>query len=227
MAMYSPPAFKLNDSEAAFELMRRHAFATVVTVVDGAPFVSHLPVLVEREASSGELVLLGHLARANPHWRHFGAAGAASGAARSSGGTGTGSSPDVSETLFIFHGPHTYVTPSWYADPDNVPTWNYAVVHAYGMPELVDDYEGLHAILKRTVDELESREPRPWQLESIPEEFKQDLARGIVGFRAKVVRLDAKFKLSQNRADADRLGVIEGLRGRTDDQSRGVLALME
>lgn len=204
--MYTPSPFKQADASAALRLMRENAFATLVTVVDGEPFVSHLPVLAARDPENAEgFSLEGHLARANPHWRHFGGAGA--------------------ETLFIFHGPHTYVTPSWYKDPLNVPTWNYAIVHAYARPSLVEDYESLHGILARTVGEFERHEAKPWRFD-VPEDFKRDLARGIVGFRARVSRWEGKFKLSQNRAEADRLGVIEGLRGRRDDQSRGVLGWM-
>jgi transcriptional regulator len=203
--MYLPTLFKQQDTEACLRLMQSAPFATVITVVDGTPFVSHLPVLAERHGDSAELVITGHLARANPHWRHF-------------------ESSDA-ETLFIFHGPHTYVTPSWYPDPLNVPTWNYAVVHAYARPRLVEDYGALHAILARTVDEMEKLEPKPWRFD-VPEDFKQDLARGIVGFEAPVTRLEGKFKLSQNREPADREGVIQGLATRTDEQSRGALKWM-
>lgn len=212
--MYTPSLFKQDDASAALRLMRENAFATLITVVGGEPFVSHLPVLATADPSGEGFLLEGHLARANPHWRYFRREEAGS------DGPGNGG-----ETLFIFHGPHTYVTPGWYRDPLNVPTWNYAVVHAYARPEPVEDYESLHGILARAVEEFERPEPKPWRFE-VPEDFKQDLARGIVGFKARVSRWEGKFKLSQNRAPEDRAGVIEGLRGRRDEQSRGVLRWM-
>jgi transcriptional regulator len=215
--MYTPGIFKHEDLAAHLSLMRDFPFATVITPAggtqadearaDAAPFVSHLPILAERDAS-GAFVLTGHMARANPHWRRFAAPGTAG------------------ETLFIFHGPHTYVTPSWYKDPMNVPTWNYAVIHAHGSPRLIEDYEGIHRILDRTVQEFERLEPKPWQF-SLPEDFKHELVGAIMGFEVRVSRIEAKYKLSQNRAPEDRAGVLEGLARRTDEMSRKTLALMK
>src|SRR3954470_2539732 len=105
--MYLPSFFKENDPATLYALMRENPFATLITVADGAPFVGHLPLLVR----DGEI--LGHMARANPQWRQF---------------------PEVTA---IFHGPHTYVSPTWYTSEGQVPTWNYAVVHARGRAELV------------------------------------------------------------------------------------------
>lgn len=166
--------------------------------------VNHLPLLVER-SESGEVVLLGHMARANPLRKRF-----------------VGGGGDVT---VVFQGPHTYVTPRWYPDAMNVPTWNYAVVHAFGAAHLVEDFEGVERILSKTVELFESRESDPWKYE-LPEEFRRDLVRAIVGFEIRVSKLDAKFKLSQNREPADWKGVIEGLATRSDEMSAKVREMM-
>src|SRR5262249_44065504 len=145
------------------------------------------------------------LARANPQLQHF------------------RSGP---ETLFVFHGPHTYITPTWYQDSMNVPTWNYAVVHAYAKPRLVEDFDGLHRILNEAVTQFESPRPDPWRFE-LPEDFKQQLWGAIVGFEARVERIEAKFKLSQNRAPEDYQGVLDGLKASPAEADRRVLELMK
>lgn len=200
--MYSPSVFKNDDHAQALDTIRAHPFATVITTVDGAPFVSHLPLLAEA-TTEGEIKISGHMARANPHWRHF----------------------KTSESLFIFHGPHTYVTPGWYKNPLNVPTWNYVVIHAYGTPKLIEDYEGLQRILESSVAVFEKAEASPWKLD-LPLDFRKELTQAIVGFEVRVERLEAKFKLSQNRDPEDRQGVLEGLRSRPDEMSRKVLEMM-
>lgn len=201
--MYVPPKFKADDLPAQLALMRAHPFATVITAGEGgSPEINHFPLLVdERE---GTVALLGHLARANPQWKAM----------------------ETGDVTAIFHGPHTYVTPTWYRDPDNVPTWNYAVVHATGRARLIHDFEGIESILSRTVAEFERHEPRPWSY-ALDEPFRRGLVRAIVGFEIEVTRLEGKFKLSQNRAPRDRAGVMEGLARRTDEGSRRVLELMQ
>src|SRR6185295_14409032 len=144
-----------------------------------------------------------HLARANPH-------------SRSLGGR---------NTLVIFNGPSTYVTPRWYRDPLNVPTWNYAVVHAQGVPSLVEDFEGIRSILVQTTERFESGSAKPWTLD-LPRDFEAQLVGAIVGFKIPLERIEAKFKLSQNRSPADREGVLQDLRERTDEMSRKILGLM-
>lgn len=184
--------------------MRENVFATLVSIDEnGRPFLNHLPLLVETE--NEKITLIGHMAKANPQIRHF---------------------ENGSQVQVAFHGPHTYITPSWYTDPMNVPTWNYAAVHASGKPTLIRDSKTLRSILERTVTEFEKWEKKPWKLD-LPDEFIGNLSKAIVGFTIEVTELEGKFKLSQNRAPEDRDGVLKGLASRTDEMSRKVLALME
>jgi transcriptional regulator len=181
--MYIPTAFRAADRAALYDLIERHGFGTLVTVRDGAPFATHLPFLLDR----GRGVLLGHVARANPH------AAALAGA----------------EALVIFRGPHAYVSPSWYATAPAVPTWNYAAVHVYGTASLLDEPR-LTDLLERLVRQYESGRPRPWAMD-LPADYRQKMLRGIVGFEVPLSRVEGKFKLNQNRPAEDRAGVIEAL----------------
>ena len=174
-----------------------------ITVSEGQAFPNHLPVFTD-PAQPGKTVIVGHMARANPQWKHF-----------QSGG----------KVTVIFHGPHTYITPRWYPDPVNVPTWNYAVAHAQGIPKIIDDYDGINSILIRSVEIFEREEMHPWKLD-LPDDMRKNLVRAIVGFEIEVTQLDSKFKLSQNRSEEDRQGVIRGLQNRPDEMSKRVVDLM-
>ncbi len=186
--MYIPAHFRVDDPVLLQGLIREYSFGTLVTCEEGVPFAGHLPFLLDAERGSHG-TLRAHLARANPQWQHF--------------QFGT-------EVLAIFQGPHAYVSPSWYETHPSVPTWNYAVVHAYGVPRLLEGEE-LHAALADLVSAYESPRTQPWQFESLTEEYVEKMQRAIVGFEIEITRLEGKFKLSQNRPEADRLGVIEHL----------------
>src|SRR5208282_6414758 len=159
-----------------------------ITPGETEPHVSHVPL--QHHADAGKKgVLLGHMARANPHWRHF--------ADRTS--------------VAVFHGPHAYVSPSWYADPANaVPTWNYAVAHVHGRAELMDEAD-TRALLDELVQRYEDGRDKPWHLQLAGRPLAAML-EAIVGFRLTIERIDAKFKLSQNRSGDDRERVIAALR---------------
>jgi transcriptional regulator len=201
--VYTPKYSNQKETPALLELMKSNPFATLVSMADGVPFINHLPIIAEQN-SSGAVTLIGHMARANPQWRHF---------------------QSGLEISVVFHGPHTYITPSWYTDSLNVPTWNYAVAHAFGVPKLIEDADGIDSILKRSVQVFESKETKPW-VYSLPNEFKDGLVRGIIGFEIPVSRLEGKFKLSQNREAEDYQGVLEGLKNRPDEMSKKVLEIM-
>jgi transcriptional regulator len=190
MSLYVPGHFDARDRAAVARLLHDHPFATLVTPTAGEPFVSHVPLLhiADREPHG---TLLGHFARANPH------------AEAAAGG----------ESIAIFHGPHAYVSPSWYAQPAAaVPTWNYAVIHAHGLVELVRDPAETRAILDALIHRFESHRDAPWQ-PGLDRERMDAMVAAIVGFRIKVRRLDAKFKLSQNRSPEDRSRVADALAG--------------
>lgn len=202
--MYLPARFEEKDLARALGLVRAHPLATLIGGVtgDGAPMVNHLPLVVRAESP---LVLAGHLARANPHTRAL---------------------RDGDPVTAIFHGPNAYVSPSWYAEHD-VPTWNYAVVHARGKLRWREDFAGLVEILKLSTDLLE-KGPNAWEF-GLPEDLADPavLTRAIVGFEIEVQSLDAKFKLSQNRTEADRRGAIQGLTERGDPMSLRIAELMK
>jgi transcriptional regulator len=176
--MYVPRQFAARDPAHALELVRAHPFATLITTVDGAvPQLTHLPLLLE------EGLLWGHVAKANPHWQAFA----------------------EGRTLALFHGPHQYISPRSYQQPENhVPTWNYAAVHVHGQPELLD-VAGARRVVERLTDHYERG-----QWAAVPEKLER-LLPGIVAFRMPLTRVEAKFKMSQNRAPEDRSGVIPAL----------------
>ena len=188
MSLYLPRSFEPAERTAAARLMHDHPFATLLTPASPEPFISHVPLLLQ-PSSEPYGTLIGHVARANPHWKAF--AGA--------------------ESIAVFHGPHAYVSPSWYATPRTmVPTWNYATVHAHGTIEVVDDPIESRRTLETLAHRFEAHRAAPWEL-AMPQAQVDALVGAIVAFRLRIRRLDAKFKLSQNRTREDRSRVIAAL----------------
>lgn len=200
--MYIPEQFRESDLATLHAFMRQHSFATLVSHGADSLIATHLPLLLD-PARGPNGTLVGHLARANPHGAVLAECG---------------------EALVIFHGPHAYVSPRWYATPIAVPTWNYAVVHAYGRPRIVDGGQPLRDILLRTVATFEADFDYAW--EPPPGDYVDKLARQVVGFEIEVARLEGKMKLSQNRPAADRQGTIEGLRATGAPDALAVAELM-
>lgn len=202
--MYVPRAFEVTDEDELYGVIDRHGFATLVSIAGVVPTATLAPFVVS-EDDAGRRVW-GHLARANPQARSL---------------------AEQQEVLVIFRGPDAYVSPSWYADAPNVPTWNFVVVHAYGVPYvLASDDPRTRWILERTVDRFESRLDEPWRLD-VPENYLTSLLRGIVAFELRVTSLLGQFKLSQNHARPNRQGVIRNLERQPDSGSREVARLME
>jgi transcriptional regulator len=201
--VYIPKWFRETDQAALHDLMRANSFATLISQHDGAPYASHMPMLLQADAGPHG-TLVGHMARANPQWRDF--------------------APEQ-EVLTIFQGPHAYVSPSWYETELSVPTWNYAVVHAYGTPRVIEDHAELYDILKATVQMYEAPFEQPWPFD-LPEDFVDKMMRAIVGFAIPITRLEGKYKLSQNRPLADQQRVVEALYQQGDELSTGTAALM-
>lgn len=199
MTFYVPAHFRVDDPGTLDRFLARNAFGALVSAGPSGLSVSHIPFLPERGAD-GRLRLLGHVARANPHWRELEAA---------------------DEVVAIFEGPHAYVSPGWYAHHPSVPTWNYAVVHARGRARLLPSGE-LPALLDRLSRSYEDTRPSPWRMESLPAEFTAKLLDAIVGFEIPVDRLDGKFKLSQNRRRED----IEAVTAALDGEGQGALAAL-
>jgi transcriptional regulator len=203
--MYIPQFNHISDPTLLHDLMERFSFATLVTVHDGAPFATHLPFLVYPDVGE-QGTLVAHMARANVQWKDF---------ARDD------------EVLVIFQGSHAYISPSWYDAHPSVPTWNYAVVHAYGVPRIVTDETQVLATLHALVAKHEAPFAEPWSMDDLTHEYLHKMMRGIVAFEIPVARLEGKFKLSQNRSAEDRQHVIEALGGSPDSDSQGVRAMMQ
>ncbi len=201
--MYIPDAFREADQTTLHQVIRDHSFATLVSHSAGALFASHLPLLLD--AARGDRgTLRGHMARANPQWRDFN---------------------DGAEVLAIFHGPHAYISPSWYETHPAVPTWNYVAVHAYGIPRMIEDRAELLELLKASVQLYESGFEKPWQLD-VPEKFLEKMMDMIVGFEIPISRLEGKLKLNQNRPAADRGSVIRELNRSSDPVAIAIAELM-
>jgi len=193
--MYQPDHFRVDDVAQMHALMRARPFAALISSGSLGLYASHLPTVLKNEGAHG--VIECHLARANPHCKELG---------------------QVGEALMIFQGAQGYITPNWYATKAQtgkvVPTWNYAVVHAYGRPEVVNDPDWLRRHVTELTAQQEKAEDRPWAVSDAPESFVAGMLRGIVGFRFVIARLEGKWKMSQNREMADRAGVVQGLRAR-------------
>jgi len=184
--MYTPKFNQVSDREVLLEAMRNYSFAILIgsqnaSTESGSLLATHLPLVVKDEGAHGTVE--GHFARANPHWKSL--AG--------------------QEALVVFSGPHSYVSPSLYTEPLSVPTWNYIAVHAYGTLSLVEDEPGKEALLAGLIDAHEPTYADRWR--DMPEGFRHTMLAGIVGFRIPIARIEGKFKLSQNRAEGDRLNV--------------------
>ncbi len=201
--MYIPKPFAEHDRSRMFELMRTYSFATLVTAADNVPQVTHLPFIVDPGRGPNG-TLLGHFARGNPHWRSIG--------------------PDDRATV-IFQGPHSYVSPRWYRDQSNVPTWNYTAVHATGPVEILRDTSAVLDIVSRLTEVHEREAPDPWPVANAERDLDK-LLSAIVGFRIPIQTLEGKYKLSQNRTTQDQQGVIDTLTKSEDPTINGVAELM-
>lgn len=195
--MYTPKFNALTDRATLLAAMRENNFAILFGPINrngGAtpPSATHLPLIVKDAGEHG--LIEGHFAKANPHWQSL--AG--------------------HETLVIFSGPHSYVSPTLYAESLSVPTWNYIAVHAHGNLELIEDADAKDALLKDLIAQHEPAYADHWR--SLPDGFKRTMLAGIVGFRIPIARIEGKFKLSQNRPESDRNAVRSAHASGTPDQ---------
>ena len=201
--MHIPSAFRVEDVEKLAAFMEKHRFATLITHDGAAPFASHLPVLLRKEGGPHG-TLVSHMARANPQWRHF---------------------ANGKEALIVFHGPHAYISPSWYQTQPAVPTWNYATVHAYGTPRLLEDPAAIAALLRETIATFESPLPNPWPGD-LHEDYFDRMMQGIVAFEIPLIKVEGKFKLGQNRSPEDLRGVHNALSQSGDPEVSPLAELM-
>jgi len=206
--MYNPKHFQEARPEILGDFIRKHPFATLVSLGGDGLIGSHLPMLWD-PAPAPYGTLTGHIARPNPQ-----AKGAREGV----------------EALAIFHGPQAYISPNWYPSKREhgkvVPTWNYIAVHAYGALTVVDDAAWLRRLVTRLTDRHESFSAVPWKVTDAPDAFVDQMLKGIVGIELVLTRLEGKWKLSQNRPEPDQAGTIAGLDARNDMDSRAVSEAM-
>ncbi len=200
--MYIPEHFKETDPERITALIEANSFGMLVTAPAGVPFVTHLPFLFERAVGT-QGRLLGHVARANPQWQHF-----------SSG----------HEVLAVFHGPHAYVSPSWYVSP-GVPTWNFAAVHVRGIARIIEDKARFATLLEQLTQTHESYAGSTWKPDFTSDRHAKMLD-AIVGFEIEITDIQAKFKLSQNRSSEDRQRVTNELNHSHNQTNEAMAKLM-
>lgn len=199
--MYTPKLYREEDRIRILEFLQQNEFATVVAYDGERPVAGHL--LVEVVEEDGQLYVNSHMSRANPLWKTF---------------------ERNSEILVIFLGPHTYISPTWY-NHVNVPTWNYQAVHLYGKPRLVTDDDETYRLLTRLIDRHEKS--GHYRMETLPREFVEKEIRGVMAFQVEVTRIEANYKLSQNRDDEDYRNIITNLEQRGDEMSSGVAEAMK
>jgi transcriptional regulator len=190
--MYTPRYFAENDLEQIYRLIEKYNFGTLVcTSASGELEIAHLPfILARNEGNLG--VLRAHVARANPIWRML---------------------SEAKNVVAVFAGPHGYITPAWYLDRAEVPTWNYTVVHVSGDAQLLDK-AGLKQLLSELVEKHEKNADERWRISEVPETLFERMLEEIVGFEIIIDDFKGKFKLNQNRIRGDREGVISGLKER-------------
>ena len=199
--VYIPEHFRNENRATAVEFMRANPFAILVSNTDEGPFATHVPVVI-RETGS-DLTIRGHVAKANPHWRYLEA---------------------ESTCLMIFHGPHAYISPSHYDTRESVPTWNYGAVHIYGTAKTFAEPEHLLNMLQDLIPTFDVTYEQQWA--SLSEAYRQRMLNHIVGFEIAVTRLEAKFKLSQNRTRKEQQQIIDSLRVASDTGVAGTAGLM-
>ena len=197
--MYSPPYNNPQNRIEIVEFMRANDFPVLVTGTGGALHASHLPVTVHDDGK--QLVIDMHMAKNNPQWKEF----------------------FDDEVLVIFTGPHAYVSPRWYEEQERVPTWNYAAVHAYGVPSIVGEEEKKRASQRRLIESLDPQ----WlpKFDALRREYVEQMLNGIVNFSIAVTRLEARWKLSQNRGRREMELIAAALDNSPDSAARALAAL--
>ena len=198
--MYIPQSNILTDKDEVIEFMKRFSFATIISSKNHIPLATHLPFTVE--SKDNNIILASHFALANNHWKEI----------------------QGREVLTIFREPHAYISPSNYEKKLNVPTWNYIAIHAYGTGELITDYHKVIQLLDKTINNYEKSYKNQW--DSLPDDYKLKMSKGIVAFKVKVTDLQAKKKLSQNKTETERMNIIQSLSESDETNSKLIAEYM-
>ena len=197
--MYSPPYNQIEKRAELIEFMRANNFALLVTGTGGTLHGSHLPVMVQEH--DGRIVLDMHMAKNNEQWKEF----------------------FDDEVMVVFFGPHAYVSPRWYEEPERVPTWNYAAVHAYGIPKMIADPKAKHASQRRLIEGMDPQ----WlaKFDALRPDYVKMMLEGIVNFEIQVTRIETRWKLSQNRGRREMELIAEHLDRSSDTTELALAAL--
>lgn len=198
--MYIPSHFKVTDETMAYDIMKEYSFATLFSQHNGMPFATHLPLILNKENT----YLYGHFARPNPQWKDI----------------------ENQTVLAIFHGPHCYISPSWYETNNAVPTWNYVTVHVYGEVELIEDESELIGSLHEMVLKYEAPDSS-YRLQDVDAEFLAGMNKGVQGFKIKINKIEGKAKLSQNHSLQRQELVINRLEQISNTNEQQVSSLMK
>ena len=197
--MYSPSYNRIEDRPELLAFMREHNFPILVTGTGGVLHASHLPVTVHEDGA--RIVIDMHMAKNNAQWKEF----------------------FDDEVMVLFAGPHAYVSPRWYEEKERVPTWNYAAVHAYGVPSLIEDRQEKHASQRRLIEGLDPQ----WlpEFDALRQEYVDMMLDGIVNFSIPVARIETRWKLSQNRGRREMELIAAALEKSADSSGRALAAL--
>jgi transcriptional regulator len=201
ITVYIPEHFRVRDHADAIAFMQANPFIVLISNADGLPYASHVPVKI-REAGE-HLIIRGHFAKANPHWRHL---------------------EQQSQCLTIFHGPHSFISTCLYTNRESVPTWNYGAVHVYGNTRLFTSPDELQGMLHELIGLFEPAYTEQWASQT--EAYRQKMLSHIVGFEIIATSIEAKFKLSQNRSREEQANVIASLAQAEDTAVSGVSRMM-
>jgi transcriptional regulator len=200
--MYIPEFNRVRDHADTISFVQANPFGILVSNSDAGPFATHLPILARDTAD--QMILHGHMARANSHWNLL---------------------QSAQESLVIFHGPHAYISPSLYESRESVPTWNYAAVHVYGRTHVVSDPEQLLEEVRAIIQVFDPAYLAQWG--GLSDKFRYGMLKQIVGFEIVATRIEAKFKISQNRSTKDQAAVIASLAQSKDSAASGIAHLMQ
>lgn len=199
--MYIPPYYKEEQEDALIDFMSTHNFASLVSSAGSSPVATHLPFVIEKRDE--KLCLISHMAKANPQWKGFPGA----------------------ELLIIFQGPHAYISPAHYDKQQNVPTWNYIAVHAYGKARIIDRQEDMLALMERSIHAFGENFSGQWK--TLSPDYINGMLKAIVAFEIVVTRLEGKFKLSQNKTENEQRNIIQSFENSNDQLQQEIAAEMK
>jgi transcriptional regulator len=195
-SLYIPKTHLVEDRKFLHDFMDEYAFVDLVTAAPDVR-ITHIPVVLDR-AGGAYGKIYGHISRQNPQSKLF---------------------DGDHSAVIVFRGPHSYISPTWYARSDVVPTWNFAVVHASGRLRPIEEPKTLHYLLAGLIAKFENYEGSTYDFMKLPEKYKYDLMKGIIGFEMEIEQLEGKFKLGQERRTVDREGVLKGLKSAKQGRS--------